>query len=81
MWGFVSIMLALLFMFLPGTTDTPRSVSVDRATAWHSSPQRGAQKEDAILVSIIATATYFSAINLFCLGIGDRDSRKSAQWS
>jgi len=59
MWGFVSIMLALLFMFLPGTTDTPRSVSVDRATAWHSSPQRGAQKEDAILVSITRDGNVF----------------------
>jgi biopolymer transport protein ExbD len=59
MWGFVSIMLALLFIFLPITTDTHRSVPVDRATAWHSSPQRGAQKEDAMLVSITRDGNVF----------------------
>jgi biopolymer transport protein ExbD len=52
-------MLALLFIFLPITTDTHRSVPVDRATAWHSSPQRGAQKEDAMLVSITRDGNVF----------------------
>jgi len=30
MWGFVSIMLVLLFIFLPLTPDTPHAVPVDR---------------------------------------------------
>ena len=59
MWGFVSIMLALLFMFLPGTTDTPRSVSVDRPLAYHSTSMPGALKEDAILVSITRDGNIF----------------------
>jgi biopolymer transport protein TolR len=52
MWGFVSIMLALLFMFLPMTTDTPRSVSVDRPHVYHSASMPGALKEDAIQISV-----------------------------
>jgi len=59
MWGFVSIMLALLFMFLPGTTDTPRSASVDRPLAYHSTSMPGALKEDAILVSITRDGNIF----------------------
>jgi len=52
MWGFVSIMLALLFMFLPMTTDTSRSVSVDRPHAYHSASKPGALREDAIQISV-----------------------------
>jgi len=52
MWGFVSIMLALLFMFLPITTDTPRSVSVDRPHAYHSTSMPGALREDTMQISV-----------------------------
>src|SRR3989475_11275628 len=51
MWGFVSIMLALLFMFLPITTDT-RSVSVDRPPAYHSTSMPGALREDTMQISV-----------------------------
>jgi biopolymer transport protein TolR len=59
MWGFVSVMLALLFMFVPSTTDAYRSVPVDRAPARHSRPQPGAQKEDALLISITRDGNVF----------------------
>jgi biopolymer transport protein ExbD len=52
MWGFVSIMLALLFIFLPITTDTHRSVPVDRPHAYHSASMPGALKEDALRVMV-----------------------------
>ena len=52
MWGFVSIMLALLFLFLPVTTDTPLSIPVDQPAAYHSTSMPGAQKEDAIQISV-----------------------------
>jgi biopolymer transport protein ExbD len=52
MWGFVSMMLALLFMFLPITTDTHRSVPVDRPHAYHSASMPGALKEDALKVMV-----------------------------
>ncbi len=52
MWGFVSIMLALLFMFLPATTDNHRSVPVDRPHAYHSASMPGALKEDALRVMV-----------------------------
>src|SRR5215472_19373686 len=52
MWGFVSIMLAILFMFLPTTTNTPRHVLVDRPTAYHAIPMPGSLREDAILVML-----------------------------
>ena len=51
MWGFVSIMLALLCMFLPITTDT-RSVSVDRPPAYHSTSMPGALREDTMQISV-----------------------------
>lgn len=52
MWGFVSVMLALLFMFLPATTDTPRPIPVDQPVSYHCSPMPGVQKEDAIQISV-----------------------------
>jgi hypothetical protein len=33
MWGFVSVMLALLFLFIPTTTDTPVTLPVDQPAA------------------------------------------------
>jgi biopolymer transport protein TolR len=52
MWGFVSIMLALLFMFLPITPDAPRLVSVDLPPAYHSTSMPGALREDAMQISV-----------------------------
>jgi biopolymer transport protein ExbD len=59
MWGFVSIMLVLLFMLLPRTTDAHRSVPVDLAAARHTTPQPGAQKEDALLISVTRDGNVF----------------------
>ncbi len=52
MWGFVSVMLAILFMFLPITPHTPGSVSVDRPTAYYSTSMPGALREDAMAITI-----------------------------
>ena len=60
MWGFVSIMLALLFMFLPITADTHRSVPVDRPRAHHSTSMPGALREDTMLISLTSNGhVYF----------------------
>lgn len=61
MWGFVSVMLAILVwtMFgLPYPAHAIRS-SVDRAIAAHSNPQPGAAKEDAMQVSITRDGRVF----------------------
>lgn len=52
MWGFVSVMLVLLFMFVPTSTDTPRQIPVDLPTAYHSTPMPGAIREDAMQVIV-----------------------------
>jgi biopolymer transport protein ExbD len=59
MWGFVSIMLVLLFMLLPITTETHSSVPLDRVAGAHSSPQPDARKEDAMLISITRDGNVF----------------------
>jgi biopolymer transport protein ExbD/biopolymer transport protein TolR len=58
MWGFVSIMLVFLFMFMPLTVIHQR-VSVDRPLAYHAAPMPGARKEDAILVSLTSDGNIF----------------------
>ena len=54
MWGFVSVMLAILVWTRFGLPHPPYAYgsSVDRAMALHLSPQYGALKEDAMLISI-----------------------------
>jgi biopolymer transport protein ExbD len=61
MWGFVSIMLAILlwtWFGQPYPPSSPRS-SVDRAIATHSTPQPGALKEDALRLSITRDGRVF----------------------
>jgi biopolymer transport protein ExbD len=61
MWGFVSVMLAILVWTrfgLPHPAHSYRS-SVDWAIAVHSSPQPGALKEDAMLISITRDSRVF----------------------
>ena len=61
LWGFVSVMLAILVWTWFGLP-YPRCVnrgSVDRAIAVHSSPQPGAVKEDAMLISITRDGNLF----------------------
>ncbi len=52
MWGFVSIMLALLFLFLPATTHTHRSMPVDRPHAYHCTSMPRALREDAMQITV-----------------------------
>jgi biopolymer transport protein ExbD len=54
MWGFVSVMLVLLFMFLGETQSYPDlpGYTVDRAIAVHSTAMPGAQKEDAMQINV-----------------------------
>ena len=59
MWGFVSIMLVFLFMFMPATTDTHTLVSVDLAPTYHATPMSGARRENAILVSLASDGTIY----------------------
>jgi len=59
MWGFVSVMLAMLFIFLPTTTDTPLPISVDRPAVYHSTSMPGALREDAMRISIRRDGSIF----------------------
>jgi biopolymer transport protein ExbD len=61
LWGFVSVMLAILVWTRFGLPHPPHAFgsNADRAIAVHSSPQPGAQKEDAMLISITRDGTVF----------------------
>ena len=51
-WGLVGIMMVLLFIFMSNTSPY-HGVSVDRATAVHSTPMPGAIKEDAMRIFVM----------------------------
>ena len=58
-WGFVSVMLALLFLLMPnGYHDLPR-YSVDLAETRHAIPMPGAAREDAMRISITRDGKFF----------------------
>jgi biopolymer transport protein ExbD len=61
MWGFVSIMLVLLFLLIEPMlfTDVPLRRSVDRAVATHSTLLPGALKEDAMQVTVMRDGQVF----------------------
>jgi biopolymer transport protein ExbD len=59
MWGFVSIMLVLLFILLPMTPDPHHSVTVDRPPAHHSTVMPGALREDAMQISVTRDGSVF----------------------
>jgi biopolymer transport protein ExbD len=61
MWGFVSVMLAILVWTRFGLPYPPHAYgsSVDRAIVVHSSPQPDALKEDAMLISITRDGSVF----------------------
>lgn len=61
MWGFVSVMLVLLFSFIGRTqpdVDLPR-YAVDRAVAANSTALPGALREDAMQISITRDGRVF----------------------
>jgi biopolymer transport protein ExbD len=65
MWGFVSVMLALLFLLMPWTVVHPRSPSVDLFNARHSTRMPGARKEDALTVVLTRDgAIYFRELHI-----------------
>jgi biopolymer transport protein ExbD len=60
MWGFVSVMLVLLFLLMPLTVVDPRGPAADLFGARHSTRMPGALREDAL--SVVMTrdgAIYF----------------------
>ena len=60
LWGFVSLMLAFLAIFMApamSAPDLPRSVPVDLAVAYHSRAMPGAIRDDAVLVTITRDGT------------------------
>jgi biopolymer transport protein ExbD len=59
MWGFVSVMLALLFLLMPWTVVHPRGPAVDLVGARHSTPMPGALKEDALRVVLARDGTMY----------------------
>ncbi len=59
MWGFVSVMLAILFIFLPITPHTPLSAPVDRPAAYHSTSMPGALRDDALRISVMRDGNVF----------------------
>lgn len=59
MWGFVSVMLALLFLFLPVTSHPLRSIPVDQAVAGNSTALAGALREDAMQISLTRDGRLF----------------------
>jgi biopolymer transport protein ExbD len=52
MWGFVSVMLALLFLLMPWTVVDPSGPAADLVGARHSTRMPGALKEDALKVMV-----------------------------
>ncbi len=59
MWGFVSVMLALLFLLMPWTVVHPRGPTADLAIARHSTPMPGALREDTLKITITRDGMVF----------------------
>jgi biopolymer transport protein TolR len=59
LWGFVSVMLAILVWTRFGLPTPPYAGSADWATAEHSSLQPGALKEDAMVITIARDGAVF----------------------
>lgn len=59
MWGFVSVMVALLFLFMPWTVVDGKWPPVDRAVALHATPLPGALREDAMQVDVTRDGRVF----------------------
>jgi biopolymer transport protein ExbD len=58
LWGFASVMLAILFLMMPGSAVHPRT-SVDMAVVRNATPLPGALKEDAIVVKVCRDGAIF----------------------
>jgi biopolymer transport protein ExbD len=65
MWGFVSIMLVLLFLQMPLVVVDGKGASVDLVNARHSTRMPGALKEDALRVVLARDgAIYFRELHI-----------------
>ena len=53
------VLLALLFLLMPGPPDVPHIASVELAAARHSVAQPGAAREDALVVTVRRDGTVF----------------------
>jgi biopolymer transport protein ExbD len=60
LWGFVAIFVALLYLFLPGTPHSGgQSPPVNLFESSHAVRVRGADREDALTISIDRAGRYF----------------------
>jgi biopolymer transport protein ExbD len=59
LWGFASVMLAILFLLMPGSPVHPKGAAVDMAVARNSSWLPGALKEDALVIRVSRDGTVF----------------------
>jgi len=72
MWGFVSVMLTLLFLLMPGTVVDPKGPAADLAGARHSIRMPGALKEDALQVMVTRDGqVYLRGSHLMCGDLAD----------
>jgi biopolymer transport protein ExbD len=59
MWGFVSVMLALLFLLMPWTVVDGNAAAADLVSVRHSTRMPGALKEDALKVVVTRDGTIY----------------------
>jgi biopolymer transport protein ExbD len=59
MWGFVSVMLALLFLLMPWTVVDGNAAAADLVSVRHSTRMPGALKEDALRVVVTRDGTIY----------------------
>jgi biopolymer transport protein TolR len=59
LWPFVAVMIALLFLFIPLTTDDLPNFSVDRPSARNAIPQPHALREDSMHLAITRDGRLF----------------------
>ena len=72
MWGFVSVMLALLFLLMPGTVVDRKGPAADLAGARNSIRMPGALKEDALRVMVTRDGqVYLCDSHLMCGDLTD----------
>jgi biopolymer transport protein ExbD len=72
MWGFVSIMLALLFLLMPWTVVDRKGPAADLVGARHSTRMPGALKEDALQVMVTRDGqVFFRDLHVMCEDLPD----------
>jgi len=72
MWGFVSVMVALLFLLMPGTVVDRKGPAADLAGARNSIRMPGALKEDALRVMVTRDGqVYLCDSHLMCGDLTD----------